>query len=79
MNLGGRLIWISLMECMDHVRCVGKVFGQFPVHGVEGVVKPSPLDEVKQSGPPATAVNLLLRIQLTSHSSESSSSIGGNG
>ena len=39
MNLGGWLIWISLMECLDYVRCVCKVFRQFPTRGIGGVVK----------------------------------------
>ena len=29
MNLGGWLIWVSLMECLDHIGCIHKVFGWF--------------------------------------------------
>jgi len=48
MNLGGRLIWISLVECLDHIWCINEVFGWFPTCGIRGVVKPSPFDEVEQ-------------------------------
>jgi len=39
------------MECLDHVGCISKVFGRFPAHGIRGVVKPFPFDEVQQSQP----------------------------
>jgi len=56
MNLGGRLIWIILMECLDHVGCIGKVFRWFPACGIRGVVEPFPLDEIEQPQPVAMAV-----------------------
>jgi len=49
MDLGGQLIWIGLMECLDYIRCIHKVFGQFTTHGIQGVVKPFPLNEVRES------------------------------
>src|SRR5882724_11343187 len=30
MDSGSRLVWIGLVECLDNVRCVHKVFRQFP-------------------------------------------------
>ena len=49
MGSGSRLVWIGLMECLDNVGCVHKVFGRFPTHGIGSVVEPFPLDQVKQS------------------------------
>jgi len=43
-NLGGWLIWISLMEHLDYIRCVLKMFVQFLTHGIRDIVKPFPLD-----------------------------------
>ena len=57
MNLWGWLIWISLMECLDYVRCVHQVFGGFPTHCVWGIVKPFPFDEIKEPWPLATLIN----------------------
>ena len=48
MNLGGQFIWISLVECFDHVRCIHKVFRWFPTHCIWGVVKSFQFDEVEQ-------------------------------
>jgi len=48
MNLGGQLIWISMIECLDYIGCVHNVFGQFPTFGIGGIVKPFPLNKVKE-------------------------------
>ena len=45
------------MECLDYVRCIRKVFRQFPTRGIGGVVKTLPLDEVKQPGSFVMTVN----------------------
>jgi len=78
-DLGGWLLWISLVECMDNVGCIHQVFGQFPTCGIRGIVKPFPLNEVKEPQSLAMAVNLLSRIQWTSHLSELFNMIGGGG
>src|SRR5882724_4943891 len=57
MDSGSRLVWIGLMECLDNIGCVRKVFRRFPTRGVGGVVEAFPLDQVKQSRPLATAIN----------------------
>ena len=56
MNLGGQLIWISLVECLDYIRCIHKVFGWFPTCGIR-CVKPLPFDKVEQPQSPAMAIN----------------------
>ena len=57
MSLGGWLIWISLVECLDHIRCIHKVFGWFPTQCVRGVVKPFPFNKVEQSQSLVIAIN----------------------
>ena len=57
MNLGGCLIWISLMECLDYIGCIHKIFRQFPTHGIGGIVKPFPLNKVKESQSLVTVIN----------------------
>jgi len=57
-NLGERLIWISLMECLDQVGCMCKVFRWFPAHFIRGVVKSLPLDKLEQAWTFATMVEL---------------------
>ena len=49
MGSGSWLVWIGLMEGLDNIGCVCKVFRQFPTRGVGGVVEAFPLDQVKQS------------------------------
>src|SRR5882724_7450929 len=49
LNSGSWLIWVSLMECLDHIGCIRKVFWWFPTHCIWGVVKSFPLDKVQQS------------------------------
>src|SRR5882724_8833144 len=46
-----------MMECLDNVGCICEVFRRFPTCGIGGVVESSPLDQVKQSRPLATAIN----------------------
>src|SRR5882724_4604891 len=57
MGSGSWLVWIGLMECLDNVGCVRKVFRQFPTRGIRGVVEAFPLDQVKQSRLLVTAIN----------------------
>src|SRR5882724_4060657 len=49
MNLGGWIMWISLVECSDHIRCILQVFRWLPTCCIGGVVKSFPLDQVKQA------------------------------
>jgi len=51
------LVWIGLMECLDNIGCVHKVFRRFPTHGIGGVVKAPPLDQVKESRPLAMVID----------------------
>jgi len=51
------LVWIGLMECLDHIGCVRKVFRWFPTRGIGGVVEAPPLDQVKESRSLATAID----------------------
>ena len=57
MNLGGQLSWVSLVERMDHVGCIHKVFGWFPTRGIRGVVESFPFDQIEQSLPLVTTIN----------------------
>src|SRR5882724_5861865 len=57
MNSGSRLIWIGMMECLDHVRCIREVFGWFPTCCVRGIVKPFPLHEIQQTCPLAMPID----------------------
>src|SRR5882724_3003490 len=57
MNLGGRLSWVSLVECMDCVGCLHKVFGWFPTRGIRGVVEYFPFDQIEQSSPLVTTID----------------------
>ena len=60
-NLGGRLIWICLMECLDYVGCIGEVFRWFPACGIGGVVKPLPFDEIQQTQPLMMAIKTAVK------------------
>jgi len=57
MNLGGQLIWISLVEQMDDIGCVGKMFRWFPTCGIQGIVKPFPLDKAMEPQSLAMVIN----------------------
>jgi len=57
MNSGGWLIWISLVEHLDHMWCVHKAFGWFPYRGIKGIVKPFPFNKVQQPQSLAMAIN----------------------
>jgi len=57
MNLGGQLIWISLVECLDYIGCIRKVFRWFPTCCIGGVVKSFPLNQVKEPQSLAMMVN----------------------
>src|SRR5882724_5446402 len=51
MNLGGWLIWVSLVECLDYIGCIGKVFRWLPTHHIGSVVKSFPLHKIQQARP----------------------------
>ena len=57
MNSGSRLVWIGLMERLDHVGCIREVFRWFQTGGIGGVVESFLLDKVQQPWPLATAIN----------------------
>ena len=58
MSSGSRLIWVGMMECLDNIGCICEVFRWFPTHGIGGVVKSFPLNQVKQFRPLVMAINL---------------------
>ena len=57
MNLEGRLIWISLVECLDHIWGICQVFRWFPTCCIRSIVKPFPFDKVQKPRPLVMMVN----------------------
>jgi len=45
MKLGGQLIWMSLVECLEYIGCICEVFRWFTTCCVGGIVKSFPLDQ----------------------------------
>ena len=57
-DLRSGLVWVHLMESLDQVGCIGKMFGWFPTCCVGGVVEALPLDQVEQPPPFAMPMDL---------------------
>ena len=55
-NLGGQLVWVILVECLDYIGCIHQVFRGFPTHCIWDIVKPFPFSEIKEPWPLAMTI-----------------------